>query len=232
MSKRDARPSGYGRTDDGDGNDDYILRPGEGVRPPPSPQTGSPIVLHPTPSPSQQQQLPPNIAPNLGSVATPPSFLQRGATEITGLYDAFAGSGEEPNIDDLIRSAHLGGNVLEHIMYVTRYVFAWFIWEYVDWFHQVNMWSSYGWAPSALLLHTTLLWRSMVVGALTAGIVEVAPLLWGFGEALDELLVVFGEFIGFFTDILTSLVRSIYWTTHQVHLFFRALSGGYKRALR
>ena len=80
------------------------------------------------------------------------------------------------------------GALLEKLWELTVWVVGGVVWQYADWMDQFRQWDG---TWSGLLLHTHLLWRTVVVSFLSLGLLEMVPLL----ETLGRWLSMFFEFL-------------------------------------
>ena len=83
-------------------------------------------------------------------------------------------------------------NVLEKVWITTRMAVGWVVWNYTDWVSEFSKWDG---TWTGLLTESHLIWRSTVVGLLTLGMLEVAPLIeilirW-FGMMFELMRVAF-----------------------------------------
>ena len=102
------------------------------------------------------------------------------------------------------------GNIIDKLWTLTKRVVGGIVWNYTDWVDQFRLWDG---TWRGLIVHSHLLWRTVVVGFLTLGILEIVPVI----EALGRWLYYFYEFLrmvfGLTGDALSemgSLVLKIY----------------------
>ena len=172
-----------------------------------------------TPPPSQQTPTP------------TPSLVGATTNQVRGMYDSFAASGVEPNLEDFLRATHMGSGILEHIMYSLRYLFGWFIWEYIDLFGQFKLWASYDYSAYRLIFDTSLLWRGMVVGFLTAAIIELAPLEIYIGELVGDFFVLLGDLASSFSALGHDITETIVRIVHKITGVVTSVGRTYERRI-
>ena len=126
----------------------------------------APVAGHPATDPDQQTlttRVP--VRPNLKVTYVPPSVRH-----------FMEGEGEADSGFQWWWTAVVHGpmNVIEKLWITTRMAVGWVVWNYTDWVSEFSNWDG---TWTGLLTRSHLIWRSMVVGLLTLGLLEIAPLL-------------------------------------------------------
>lgn len=117
---------------------------------------------------------------------------------------------------------HLLGVAIDGVWNALKYVG----WNYVDFIDQLRSWDG---TWSGLLTHTALLWRTVVTVLITAGLVQIGPLLmavteWGgllgrllystfrtLGYAADLLWQAIDALIGYISRMVTDVISVVAW---------------------
>ena len=107
-------------------------------------------------------------------------------------------------------------SLLEKIFITTRMSVGWVVWNYTDWVQQFSKWDG---TWRGLVLHTHILWRTVVVGLLTLGILEIAPLL----ELLTRWVGMMFELIRVAFHLVTDAVEELWYLFDRIYTDLREL---------